>query len=329
MNTVSVSFIIPYYSLELSLLERCLRSVVACAASLGDYEVIVVDDGTPEEYGAEVLVANFKEARVRYVYQPNAGLAAARNAGLALAQKQYVQFVDADDYLFEGVAPALYSLLSTAQPDLLAFDFKKVYGKDVDSNGSVKDVSVAYDGNGADYLLHHNLKASACCYVFRRNALGNLRFHEGIVREDEEFTPLLYIKTHRLMVVSATFYAYYQRQNSIIRVTTEEKLQRNIDDGVGVVKKLLETAESLKANENKALQRRVYQLAQDLLYNLICWSPERNFLNRNIAKLKSKGLYPAKQINPDAKHRLFGLATSNRPLITLCWLVRRSFKTKL
>jgi glycosyltransferase involved in cell wall biosynthesis len=89
---VKVSVVIPAYNAE-----RELRQAVesALAQTAGDLEVIVVDDGSTD--GTRAVAEGFDDPRVRAVSQENAGAAAARNAGIAVASGEYVAFLDADD----------------------------------------------------------------------------------------------------------------------------------------------------------------------------------------------------------------------------------------
>jgi hypothetical protein len=67
------------------------------AQDFQDFELIVVDDGSHDN--TREVVAAFTDARIRYMYQPNAGLSAARNAGIAQAKGKYIAFLDDDDFL--------------------------------------------------------------------------------------------------------------------------------------------------------------------------------------------------------------------------------------
>lgn len=95
MNGVSppvFSVIIPTYN-RAAVVGRAIRSVLD--QSFAQFELIVVDDGSADETAQ--VVAGFTDARVRYMYQENAGVSAARNSGVALARGQYLTFLDSDD----------------------------------------------------------------------------------------------------------------------------------------------------------------------------------------------------------------------------------------
>lgn len=90
------SVVVPAFNQE-RWLPRCLASLQA--QSMGDFEVIVVDDGSTDGTAALVQTMAQQDPRFRLLQQPNAGAGAARNAGLQLARGQYLHFLDADDWL--------------------------------------------------------------------------------------------------------------------------------------------------------------------------------------------------------------------------------------
>src|SRR5262249_11692183 len=94
MNKVSV--IIPLYN-QARFVKEAVDSVLS--QTYGNIEVIVVDDGSTDN-SKESLSIYIKQGKIRYVYQHNQDLAAARNTGLRMAQGQYVKFLDSDDFLY-------------------------------------------------------------------------------------------------------------------------------------------------------------------------------------------------------------------------------------
>ena len=93
---MKVSIIIPVYRTEHTL-ARCVNSVLA--QTYGNYEVIVVDDGSDDSAPALCDAYAQQDARIRVIHQPNAVLSAARNAGVENAKGEYIWFVDSDDFV--------------------------------------------------------------------------------------------------------------------------------------------------------------------------------------------------------------------------------------
>ena len=93
---MKLSIIVPVYCVEATL-DRCLQSIVS--QSFADFEVILVDDGSPDDCPRLCDSWAQRDARISVVHQPNAGLSAARNTGIDRAQGEYLTFVDSDDYL--------------------------------------------------------------------------------------------------------------------------------------------------------------------------------------------------------------------------------------
>ena len=123
MNKPSISFIIPYYKVELPLLARAITSILRLGQK-ADWEVWVINDGTPG-HEAEDYLGSLDDPRIHYHVQPNLGLGGARNTGMEMAQKEYIQFLDADDFLFQKAFSQILDVLGEKHPDLLSFEFKK------------------------------------------------------------------------------------------------------------------------------------------------------------------------------------------------------------
>lgn len=118
-----VSIIIPVYKTE-KYIHRCVDSVLA--QTLSDIEVILVDDGSPDDCPEICDELAKKDSRIRVIHKPNGGLSSARNAGMNVAAGEYVGFVDSDD----DVAPDMYEKLlnaaETYNADFVMADYIRV-----------------------------------------------------------------------------------------------------------------------------------------------------------------------------------------------------------
>ena len=115
MGEPLVSVIVPVYNVE-AYLARCVASLRG--QTYPDLEIILVDDGSAD--GSGLLCDSFarEDPRIRVIHQPNAGVSAARNAGLEAASGSYVCFVDGDDWAEETMAAEAAVAADTPQPQV-------------------------------------------------------------------------------------------------------------------------------------------------------------------------------------------------------------------
>lgn len=118
------SIIIPIYKVE-KYLHECVDSVLS--QSFTDFEVILVDDGSPDNCPKICDEYASKDSRIRVIHQKNAGIACARNAGVSVAEGEYILCVDSDDYLSSDNVLAELSELISDEPDVVLLGFKKYF----------------------------------------------------------------------------------------------------------------------------------------------------------------------------------------------------------
>ena len=293
-----ITFIVACYNLPAEMICQCLDSIIGLSFSRSEREIIVVDDGS--DVSPLGQLNTFIEDIV-YVRQPNAGLSAARNRGIDMASGQYLQFVDGDDYLLRTAYEHCIDVLYKQQPDIVMFDFTN--NDKPDSGNSNDDLK-----SGSEYLAQHNLQATACCYLFRRDIIGSLRFTPGIFHEDEEFTPQLLLRAENVYSTDVKAYFYRQRPHSITSETNMRRVVKRLNDCQLVISKLNNLADTLPISERKALQRRVAQLSMDYI---IIQTRSRHYLDRKLEALRREGLFPLPDRSYTKKYKWFRRLTSN------------------
>ena len=132
---VKVSVIIPVYNAEKTI-ERCVRSVLD--QEFQDLELIAVDDGSKDASGKILDEIAKKDSRLHVVHVENGGVSRARNIGLSMIQGEYVQFLDADDYIPMESTKLLVRTMEKSQCDLVIADFYRVVGDKVARKGSIR-----------------------------------------------------------------------------------------------------------------------------------------------------------------------------------------------
>ena len=119
MKKIMLSVIIPVYNVE-KYLRKCVDSILL--QDFANMEVILVDDGSPDNSGAICDEYAEKDARVKVIHKENGGVSSARNTGLDVAQGKYIAFVDSDDYLLpNSFQPNVEYMENHPDIDLLQF----------------------------------------------------------------------------------------------------------------------------------------------------------------------------------------------------------------
>ena len=131
----TVSIIIPIYNAE-ACLERCVDSVLT--QEFRDFELILVDDGSTDASPAFCDAYAAADPRVRVIHKANAGVSAARNSGLDLAQGTYIQFIDADDWITADATKLFVRAMEDNGADMVIADFYRVVDERVAPKGSIE-----------------------------------------------------------------------------------------------------------------------------------------------------------------------------------------------
>lgn len=296
---MKISFIIPQYDKPAYMLRECISSIFALSLSDGEREVIIVDDGSTVPF--DEALQGFKD-RINLVRQENQGLSAARNTGIAVATGDYIQFVDSDDALIPEVYEKVIRRVRERQMDMLMFRF--TYGS---AKAKGKKLSRCYEG--WQFLLRKNLRAAAWCYIFRKDALGNLRFQPGIYHEDALFTPQLLMRVKSLYVLKEKAYFYRQGEGTIMSNRNEQHIQKRLDDSLFVLLELQKQADALVGDRRKAMQRCIDQQTMCYLYTMFTLRRSPKELRQRINALRKGQLYPLPLKPYTWKYLLFAFLT--------------------
>ena len=216
----AISVIIPVYRVE-RYLDACVSSVLA--QTFGDFEIILVDDGSPDGCPALCDAWARKDPRIRVIHRENGGLSAARNTGIEAAKGQFLTFVDSDDLLEPDTLRRAWEAQRQYSADLVVYNL--VY---VDENNrplASPDFTVFRDevlDEAEVWRRYFALEEQKIYYVvawnklYRAELFRELRYAEGKRYEDQFLMPRLLAQCGRIACLAYPGYRYVQRGGSIM-----------------------------------------------------------------------------------------------------------------
>ncbi|MBO4894987.1 MAG: glycosyltransferase [Clostridia bacterium] len=215
-NSKKISIIIPVYKVE-KYLQRCLDSVIS--QTYKNLEIILVDDGSPDNCGRICDEYAEKDDRIRVIHQENGGLSAARNAGLDIAIGDYIGFVDSDDYVARDMYEKLYNVLieNDADEAICNYEFIDEFENELKYYSPIKDEVLS----GAEAIIklnyeYHWYYLVAWNKLYKKSVFEGERFPVGKVCEDNFIVHKLFYKCRKIVTLSEKLYFYTQRKDSIM-----------------------------------------------------------------------------------------------------------------
>lgn len=233
---MKLSIIVPVYNVE-KYLERCIDSLLEQGLPAEDYEILLVDDDSPD--GSKVIAQRYeaKYSQIKYFHKENAGLGAARNYGLQRAQGDYILFVDSDDWLSANALAKLLNQVESENLEVLIFNIQRIFDNGKTISSEIQYLP-DYVYSGKEFLLKERLVVSPCINIFKRALLleKGIFFREGVFYEDIDFYLLVLLHAQRIMYVPEVVYQYYANEESItMNKTVLHQQKRVIDYGKAIL----------------------------------------------------------------------------------------------
>ncbi len=214
LNNELISVIVPVYKVE-EYLELCLDSIIS--QTYTNLEIILVDDGSPDNCGKICDEYAEKDPRIKVIHQENGGLSAARNAGLDIATGDYIGFVDSDDYIESNYYEELIKSIKNYNSEQAICGVRKF---------ELESRAIFYGNKclSKDDYLKELLKEDVASYtwnkLYKKELFDGIMFPVGELFEDIKTLHLLGEKTNYVSFTDKSFYNYRIRENSI---TAENK----------------------------------------------------------------------------------------------------------
>lgn len=247
---MKLSVIVPVYNVE-KFLPRCLDSLLRQGMEQGEYEIICVNDGSPDNC-ADILL-EYEEGHpniFKVITQENMGLGGARNTGTALAKGEYVTYLDSDDYIIDNAYSYFMKKFCQDKPDVLCYDFSYI-----NTNGKVlwdaqakPDGEITFDGDGVDAYNRLPLPF-VWSKFYKRSFLEQHHIKSQIITcQDEIFNFDVFCHHPHTRIVSSNVCRYeIGNAQSIQRITDKSVVVKQLDEmfqNIGYMRRYLDGSET-------------------------------------------------------------------------------------
>lgn len=220
----AISVIVPVYNAE-KYLDRCVKSIIN--QTFSDFELILVDDGSPDNSGTLCDEWSKKDSRIKVIHQQNAGAGAARNAGLAIATGDYIGFIDSDDW----IEPEMYQLLYDS---IIKYKTQVAMCQMQNRKNDCGISLVKYKMNPRimnkkqtfeEFFRVHgeNAMISVCIKLIDRKILDNFKFLEGTISEDVMASYCIIKNSELTAVLDIPLYNYFINARGVTKSAVTQK----------------------------------------------------------------------------------------------------------
>lgn len=195
----TISIIVPVFNV-LNEINRCVESILS--QSYRDIEVILVDDGSTDGSSSACDELALEDARIKVIHKENGGLSSARNAGMACATGAWLMFVDSDDAIMPNACEMFMTAAAIGAPDIIVGDAIRETQTSVEPmlHSSCKPmVPISNVDFIETAIINNEFFAPSWMNMYRRRLFvaNNLLFAEGLLHEDMEMQPKVFLLLNR------------------------------------------------------------------------------------------------------------------------------------
>lgn len=264
-----LSIIVPVYQVE-QYIRTCLESIFRQGLNDDVFEVIIVNDGTPDRSMEVIADIISQHHNITVINQENQGLSVARNNGIAAAKGEYIIMPDSDDLLIDNSLPFLIETAFSSKADLVVADFLKMSSEDISNHQitAIKQEDTKIIEKTGKELLLEDLNPYQCYIwrtLFRREFIihNELSFVSGIVYQDIPFIHEAYIKANKCIKTNWLLNIY--RVNRLGAATESFNKKKAMDYCV-VIEKTWELRSLVHQQVLKKLQDDIFASFTSLVY---------------------------------------------------------------
>ena len=264
-----ISVIVPVYKVE-KYIRRCIDSILA--QTYEDFELILVDDGSPDDCGNICDEYAVNDNRIKVIHKDNGGLSSARNAGLdwvfEFSDSQFITFIDSDDYVDKNYLYLLLKALVQENADVSCCRFTE----DDERSADVHNTNILVYGGERFCVDNYFYSHTAWGRLFPRKCFENLRFPFGKIHEDAFTVYKILLPADRVSFISDPP-LYYFEKNNFDSITRSEWTPKRMD-GLEALEQKIEYSKINGFHEYYRLQIKDY-------LNTLYWNYQKARKNNN------------------------------------------------
>lgn len=208
---MKISIIVPVYNTE-KYIDRCLASVLN--QTYKDLEIILVDDGSKDNCPKICDEYARKDSRIKVIHKQNGGLSSSRNAGISIANGEYIGFVDSDDYIDCNMYEILFAQATKNNADVVMATYQEVYSDTPNKNKIEESIKVFHNEEVEQAYLDQKVD-SVCVGLYKTSIIKNIKFIEGRSSEDVPFNFEVFKIAKTFVRLSNELYFYFYNEKSL------------------------------------------------------------------------------------------------------------------
>lgn len=280
------SIIVPIYKVE-SYITRCIQSVLS--QTFKDFELILVDDGSPDKSGQICDTFANKDKRIKVIHTCNGGVSKARNRGIQIAKGKWLVFLDADDNLYgKDSLRKMYENIATIHADIYQF---QILCKDKGNQEVTSTKFGLYKIASLKYLKLKPKRGQASNYIFSNNIIkkNKIFFPEDVrISEDQSFTYSYIVYCDTIKICNVLFYVYNINENPYNSSSLANK--NVLQDAIG----------------------HIYATKQ-IIYHLNIYRKNKRFINERIAMMILYLIVLSTKLSKSEKNEIHRIFKQNIP----------------
>lgn len=283
-----LSIIVPVYKVE-AYINKCIDSILN--QTFTDYELILVDDGSPDNCGKICDEYALRDERIKVIHQENAGLSAARNTGLRYASGQCIAFVDSDDYIDTKMYEILINAQKTNDADIVKCGCSRFIEDKVTSQKNFCRFEIIKTAETTPSLLplyySNTLYIVVWNAIYKSNIAKTIIFPEGFINEDQYASGMYLSKAKTLITIDKPLYFYRQNFDGLSK--KEAPMKRPLDALITLsmlheelIKQGLSSNDSFLRKIRRSIATHIYKTARQRYFILHMNKPFYDFLLNNL-----------------------------------------------